>query len=96
MMKYINNDDQTQWGIGNLIVRASLELNPLFAKDQKVYQGPTRTNQQILVGKDNSVFLYEDKHTTNETIIYKQIGQNYDEMSKYGFGAAVLNEIKPN
>ena len=94
MMAKINNEDLTQWGLGNLKIRATLGLNPLFTNNQQIYQLNNTT--QVIVAKNGSAYIFDDQHHQDETLIYNQSATSYDQMAQYGYGPQVAGQIQRN
>lgn len=93
-MAKITTTDLNQWGIGNLKIRATLGLNPAFAKNQEVYQVNDTT--QVIAAKNGSAYIFTDQHQITETLLYNQDATSYTQMADHGYGPAVDKQIRNN
>ena len=93
LLKYIRNDDLTQWGIGNLKIRATLGINPMFANESRIF---ALGRKQVILGKNGSVYVFEDRHDVEDTLIYDQSATSYEQMQEQGYGTAVQSKIAKN
>ena len=94
LMAKITTTDLNQWGIGNLKIRATLGLNPAFAKNQEVYQINDTT--QVIAAKNGSAYIFTDQHQITETLLYNQDATSYIQMAEHGYGPAVDKQIRNN
>ena len=94
LLANISNTDLTPWGLGNLRIRATIGLNPLFSQDQKIYQ--LANNKQMILGQDGSVYVFDDQHKIEDTLVYDQSAPTYATMQQYGYGSMVHKKIANN
>ena len=91
----LSQDNGAAIGLGNLVVEAYLDVNPV------VISGPTNNNgkiftngkKRILALNNGQRLIYDDQYNGLRKI-YDQNAINYDDFNQYGFGNAVRASVQ--